>query len=250
MKSAQDNLRSFVTQLRGSPVRLIAVSLVVVGLCLGIAVHRGWMALMAIGAFGPGVLRQLGWLDDLDEFQKEAAAMSGLRAYLAGGLFLMVALIAETWNRLDLGADLIPASTVVTVMLVVYYASYCLSFWDTRLAVSWVLLAFGLLWLAFVVLSHAGEPMALLSEGLVVPGPFILGAILCRWWPRVVGLALLAACASSIYFFHMLPIGETDAQRVFQHVFMLVLIPLPLAVTGVALVASRDESVKKEAAVI
>jgi hypothetical protein len=200
------------------------------------------MILMAIGAFGPGVLRQVGWLNDLDEFQKEAAAKAGLRAYLAGAIFLMVVLIAQSWHRLDFGNDQIPASTVVTVMLVVYYASYCLSFWDARKAVSRVLLAFGLFWLAFIVLSHASEPGALLMEGLAVPGPFILCAILCRWWPRVVGLVLLGISVWAIFFFHMLPIGEADPERVFEKVFIIVLIPLPLAVSGVALFTSGSES--------
>ncbi len=235
-------LRSLVTRLRSSPVGFTAFVLFVAGLWLGVTAHRGFMILMAMGAFGPGILRQLGLLNDLDEFQKEAAAKAGLRAYLAGAVFLMVVLIAQSWHRLDLGNDQIPASSVVTFMLVVYYASYCLSFWDARKAVSRVLLAFGVFWLAFVVLSHASEPRVLLGEGLLVPGPFILCAILCRWWPRIIGLVLLGVGVWAMYFFHMLPIGETDPQRVFQKVSMIALIPLPLAVSGLALITSRSES--------
>ena len=108
-------------------------------------------------------------------------------------------------------------------MLIVYYASYCLSFWDARKAVSRVLLAFGLFWLVFVVLSHASEPMSLLIEGLAFPGPFILCAILCKWWPRLVGLVLLGVSVWVIFFFNMLAIGETDPDRVFQNVFMIAL---------------------------
>lgn len=240
-------LRSVVTRLRSSPVGAIAFVLFVGGLWLGVTAHRGFMILMAIGAFGPGILRQFGLLNDLDEFQKEAAAKAGLRAYLAGAVFLMVVLIAQSWHRLDLSNDQIPASTVVTFMLVVYYASYCLSFWDARKAVSRVLLAFGAFWLAFVVLSHASEPRVLLGEGLLVPGPFILCAILCRWWPRVVGLILLGVSVWTIAFFHMLPIGEADSQRVLLKVSMLVLMPLPLAVSGLALLTSRSESSRVEA---
>ena len=220
-----------------SPVGFITLVLVVVGLLLGTTTHMGFMSLMAAGAFGPGVLRQLGLLSDLDEFQKEAAAKSGLRAYLVTGILLMVVVIAENWNRLSLGLEQVPASTVVIVMLVVYYSSYCLSFWDTRKAVARVLLTFGLLWLAFVVLSHAREPLSMLGEALVVPGPFILAAILCRWWPRVVGLLLLVVSVWSIFFFHMLPLGATGSQEVLRSAFTFVLIPLPLTVAGVALIA-------------
>jgi len=242
MNRVSTYLRSLVTRLRTSPVGFLAFVLFVVGLWLGTTMHRGFMILMAIGAFGPGVLRQFGWLNDLDEFQKEAAAKAGLRAYLAGAIFLMVVLIAQSWYRLDLGSEQIPASTVVAFMLVVYYASYCLSFWDARKAVSRVLLAVGLFWLAFVVLNHASEPGPLVIEGLLVPGPFILCAILCRWWPRVVGLILLGVCVWAIFFFHMLPIGESDPQRFFQRFFLIALIPLPLAVSGFALITSRRES--------
>ncbi|QDU53911.1 hypothetical protein [Aeoliella mucimassa] len=219
----------------------IALVLVVAGLLLGVTVHMGFMALMAAGAFGPGVLRQLGLLDDLDEFQKQAVAKSALRAYLVSGILLMAVVIADNWNRLSLGSEAIPASTVVVVMLVVYYASYCLSFWDTRKAVSRVLLAFGILWLAFVVLSHSGEPQALLGEGLLVPGPFILAAILCRYWPRTIGALLLGLSVWTIYFFHMIPSGAVDSQQVLQQSFTFVLIPLPLAVAGVALIADGNK---------
>ncbi len=90
----------------------VAVALVTAGLWLGVTAHRGWMILAALGAFGPGVLRQLGLLDDFDELQKAAAAKAGLHAYLATGVALFTALIGQTWGRLDLGTDMVPASLV------------------------------------------------------------------------------------------------------------------------------------------
>jgi hypothetical protein len=247
MNKARGWLRSLLTHLHISPVGLIAFVLVVVGLALGASVHKGFMILMAMGAFGPGVLRQFGVLNDLDDFQKEAAAQAGLRAYLVGAIFLMVVLIAQGWDVLSLSNDQVPASAIVTMMLVVYYASYCLTFWDTRKAVPRILLAFGVLWLAFSILSHGDEPMVLLGEGLVVPGPFILCAILCRWWPRAIGLVLLVASVGAALFFHMLPFGETDSQRVFRDIFMIMLIPLPLAVSGVALITSQRGDASSDA---
>lgn len=221
---------------RGSPVGVIALVLVVVGLLLGTTVHMGFLSLMAAGAFGPALLRQLGLLSDLDEFQKEAAAKSGLRAYLVTGILLMVVVVAGNWHHRSLGNDQVPASTIVIVMLVVYYSSYCLSFWDTRTAVSRVLWVFGLFWLAFVILSHATEPIALLGEALVVPGPFILCGILCRRWPLPIGVLLLAASIGSIFFFHMVPLDATSSEKILQKAFTFVLIPLPLSVAGVALI--------------
>ena len=222
-----------------SRVGWLALALVVVGLALGAAVHKGFMILMAMGAFGPGVLRQFGLLNDLDDFQKEAAAQAGLRAYLVAAIFLMVVLITQGWDVLSLSNDGVPASAIVTMMLVIYYSSYCLTFWDARKAVSRILLAFGLFWLAFSIMSHGSEPTVLLGEGLVVPGPFILCAVLCRWWPCAIGLVLLIASVGAIFFFHMLPLSGTDPQEVFRNIFMIALIPLPLSVSGVALVTSQ-----------
>lgn len=226
---------------RSAP-KLIAATLVVIGLAIGATVHMGFMSLLAAGAFGPGALRQLGLLDDLDEFQKQAALRAGLRAYLVAGLLLMAVVVADNWNRLSLGAERIPASTVVVVMLVVYYSSYCLSFWDVATAVSRVLLAFGLLWLAFVVLSHAGEPLVMAMEGAVVAGPFIVGAMLCRRFPRTVGLLLVVIGVWTIFFFHMLPTAPTSSEDVLKHSFTFVLIPLPLLIAGVALVADGSST--------
>jgi hypothetical protein len=196
----------------------------------------GFLSLMAAGAFGPGVLRQFGLLRDFDEFQKEAAAKSGLRAYLTTGIFLMVVVISENWHGLSLSNDALPASTVVILMLVIYYSSYCLSFWDTRKAVSRVLLAFGLFWLVFAALSHTGRPWSLLVGVVAVPGPFILAAILCRRWPGITGLLLLCTCAWTIWFFRIIPFGATHSQEILKNAVTLLLIPLPLTVAGVALI--------------
>jgi hypothetical protein len=243
MNPLRDGWHRLASGRRVSAVGAIASMLVVAGLLLGTTTHMGFMLLVAAGAFGPGTLRQLGLLNDLDEFQKEAAAKSALRAYLVAGMLLMAVVAGGNWNRLSLGKEQIPASSVVVLMLVVYYSSYCLSFWDARKAVSRVLLALGVFWLGFVVLSHAGEPAPLLVESLVVPGPFIAGAVLCRWWPRTVGLLLLAVAVGSIFFFHMLRFDEAGPQAVLENAFTLVLIPLPLAVAGVALIA---DGIKKE----
>ena len=223
-----------------TPVELTCLALFVAGLVLGAAVHKGFMILTAMSAFGPGVLRQFRLLDDLDEFQKEAAAQAGLRAYLVGAVFLMVVVVTQGWDQLSLTDDQVPASGIVTIMLVVYYASYCLSFWDPRKAVSRILMAFGVFWLGFVVLSHWAEPSAMLVEGLVVPGPFILFAVLCRRWPRTVGMILIGASVWSVLFFHLLPVGATDSHEGFRRVFVFALIPLPLATAGVALVTTES----------
>jgi len=41
---------------------------------------------MGVGAFGPGILRELGWLKDQDEFQRRAAHRAGYHAFAVTGL--------------------------------------------------------------------------------------------------------------------------------------------------------------------
>lgn len=65
--------------------RLIAGGLVVLGLLLSMFVSWGFLILAGLGAFGPGILRELGWLRDQDEFQRQATYRAGYLAYLVGG---------------------------------------------------------------------------------------------------------------------------------------------------------------------
>jgi hypothetical protein len=208
------------------------------GLILGITVHIGFFGLFALGAFGPGVLREAGFLHDLDDFQLEAVRRAGYRAYLAGGFFLTAVLIVRQWGQLSLGPDLVPASLVLCLLVVIFMMGYGLSFWDVRQAAAFLLVGVGLFWTVFVVLSHWAEPRALLGEGAVVVAPFFIGAFLARRWPKLAGLLLVAVAAFSVYFFHLYKPGP--APRVFTQLFVITLIPLPLAVLGSALLFPRD----------
>ena len=63
-------------QWHPSRATLIATGVVIAGVML-----TGWnwwfLILVGLGSFGPGVLRELGWLNDKDEFQLRAAQRSG-----------------------------------------------------------------------------------------------------------------------------------------------------------------------------
>ena len=65
---------------------LIAGGLVILGVLLWMFVAEGLLFVSGLGAFGPGILRELGWLKDQDEFKRQAAHRAGYHAYLIGGL--------------------------------------------------------------------------------------------------------------------------------------------------------------------
>jgi hypothetical protein len=75
-----------------APVGLIAGILVLAGFLL-VELDWGFIVLVGLGAFGPGILRERGWLRDKDEFQLEAARRAGYHGFLATGLlaFLLTA---------------------------------------------------------------------------------------------------------------------------------------------------------------
>ncbi|RPI27253.1 MAG: hypothetical protein EHM61_09055 [Acidobacteria bacterium] len=232
---AGGKLKSLFERWGISPIGITALALVFFGFFLGITIHMAFFLLIAPGAFGPGLLRQLGVIEDLDECQKQASIQAAHRAYLAGGIFLTCVTVARSWTRLSLGEDFVPASLVLILMLVVYGVSYCLSFWDPRQAAFLVLFGFGLIWLTFVVLSHGNEPIALMVEGALVAVPFFIAAFLAKRWPRVIGVLLVAASIAAVFFFHLVPPAGAEADKVFGKIFVILMLPLPLALMGLAL---------------
>ena len=64
-----------------SPATLIATGAVILGVLLT-EVSWWFLVLVGVGALGPGILRELGWLKDKDEFQRRAAQRAGYLAFL------------------------------------------------------------------------------------------------------------------------------------------------------------------------
>jgi hypothetical protein len=55
---------------------LIAGGVIILGILLT-GVSLAFVALVGLGTFGPGALRELGWLRDKDELQRRAAHRAG-----------------------------------------------------------------------------------------------------------------------------------------------------------------------------
>jgi hypothetical protein len=234
--------RALSTRLRSwlrhwSWIDWVAYVLIVAGLFLALGNHIGFLALVALGAFLPDLLREVNVLTDRDELQRHAAAVAGHRAFLVGGVLLVAMIMVRAWGQSPPPADVGPLLVALLWMIVVYFFSYAFSFWDARRAAARVLLAFGLFWLAFVVLSHGLQPAALLSEGLLVPLPFLLGAWLAGRWPRAVGIALVATSIFTLFYFNIIPRAATSNSSL----MVAMVLSLPLAVVGLALLGNHAE---------
>ena len=70
---------------RPTTTNLVAGSIVLAGFLLT-EVNWWFLLLAAVGTFGPGLLRETGWLHDKDEFQQRAEHRAGYHAFLTVGL--------------------------------------------------------------------------------------------------------------------------------------------------------------------
>jgi hypothetical protein len=218
---------------------LAAIGLVALGVLLWMFVSRGLLVVAGVGAFGPGILRELGWLKDHDEFQAAVARRAGLHAYLVGGLGSLVVLSGIEWSggTVDDSAEWL--RLVVILLWLTWLASTLLSYWGARKMAGGVLLAFGSFWAVFAVASVIGEwGTASLVETLLGIGvatglvaPFFGLAWTARRWPRPTGIALIGVAAIFVVVFSA-P-GRLPWSTVVMTAVMLV---GPLIVAGVALI--------------
>jgi len=220
---------------RPSAATRIAAVGVLAGFLLS-AIDWGFLALVALAAFLPGVLREIGVLRDKDEFQMEAARRAGYHAYLAGGLltFLLVA-----WLRSREPVMMHPEALLEIVLITLWFTwlmSSLFAYWGARTTALRILWIFGGLWFVFNVLSGEGDWVASLMQSLLAV-PFLLAALVASRWPRVTGLFLLAASAFFFHFFHLIRAFQEDpTERGRLHVIILFL--GPLLASGIALVFS------------
>lgn len=222
---------------------LIAGGLVILGVALFMFVHKGLLVVAGLGTFGPGILRELGWLGDQDEFQREAAHRAGYHAYLVGGFVaLLVYAALEVWE-----AQLQASSEWVLFVLVALWLAWLFSslmeFWGARRTASTVLLVFGSFWAVFAIatiISEAGTTSpgdavlgVLASLGIV--GPFFLLAWAAQRWPRATGVLLLVVSVAFLMAFK----PGAGTQRWSTTLLTDALLIVPLAASGIALLRER-----------
>lgn len=230
---------------RRRPVPWIAGTLVLAGFLLPARQgHWSWWAILltGLGTFGPGLLRELGWLKDKDEFQLQAARRAGYHAFLATGLvaFLWIAFFRSGPREVGHAEELAPF--FAALLWFTWMLSALVSYWGARTTAFRLLMLYGLAWLLFNVASHATRPRVLALQA-VVTIPFFLGAWASRRWPRTTGVLLLGlACLGG------LGLGRLHQRRGFPpatSATTLLLFVGPLLASGLALQAGREEAARE-----
>ncbi len=184
---------------RPTRTNLIAGGLVIAGFLLT-EVNWWFFLLAAAGTFGPGILRELGWLRDKDEFQRQAAHRAGYHAFLVVGLvaFVLVAFFRsggtmEHPHRL--------ATFFLALLWFTWFLSSLMAYWGPHKTAVRILITFGSVWLVFAIISNLGPewtgwPALLLTP--LLAAPFFVLAWLSGRWPRIAGVMLLAV---SVFLF-------------------------------------------------
>ncbi|MBU0741469.1 hypothetical protein KKG45_02280 [bacterium] len=225
-----------------SPSNVIAGTLVLGGFILA-EIDWGFIALTGVGIFGPGILRELGWLRDKDEFEMRAARRAGYHAYLVGGLvvFLLIAVYRslegpeETPTPIDYPSLLV--TTIFAVLWFTWLLSSLLSYWGALKSARRILYAFGTVWLIFNIMAGEGNWVTSVMQSLLAV-PFFAAAWLGPRWPRLFGTILLLA---SGYFFYLFGYHEMLADPLaWGRSVVLVLFFGPLVASGIALFKSAQ----------
>jgi len=120
---------------RPAVATLVGAVLVILGFLLT-SVDWRFLALSALGTFGPGILREWGWVKDKDEFQMRAVHRAGYHAYLAGGLtaFMLVGIIRSAGEAVEHAGELV--TVVLAVLWFTWLLSSLYSYWGPRRTVS------------------------------------------------------------------------------------------------------------------
>ena len=179
---------------RPTQTTFVAGAMVVVGLFL--TELNWWFLLMvALGALGPGILREIGWLRDKDEFQRRADHRAGYHAFLAAALvaFALVAFFRSGERSVENTHRL--ATLFLSLLWFTWFLSSMLAYWGAQRATIWILRVFGFVVLVFTIVSNLGSEwtgwLSLLLHPLLAL-PFFVLAWSAGRWPRLSGVLLLA----------------------------------------------------------
>jgi hypothetical protein len=223
---------------RPSPTSLVAGGVILAAALLS---ELSWwfVGLAGLGAFGPGVLRELGWLRDKDEFQLRAAHRAGYHAFLTAGLtaFVLIGLFRSAERSVKDPEEL--ATLFLALLWFSWLLSSLLAYWGPQKTARRILYIFGTCWLLFNVVSNLDSFEILFMQVLFTAVPFFVLAWMTRRWPRVTGVLLLTAAGSFFWFFRLF---RREHMGLITDGVVFILFLGPLIASGVALLGGEKDA--------
>ncbi len=229
---------------------LVAAGFVILGVLLSMFVAEGFLALAGLGAFGPGILRELGLLRDQDEFQRQAAHRAGYHAYLIGGLATAFIVSALRSREVTLEDSSEWVMLILVVLWTTWLFSALLAYWGARKTASAVVNVFGSFWAVFVLASIIGEAESIVDillgslMGSIVVVPFFVLARKAGRWPRRTGAALLAVAVLFLVMF--VPAWVARSFRLSSLLITAMLLIVPLVASVIALLGEDPQFTKAQ----
>lgn len=226
---------------------LVAGGLVTLGVLLWMFGAKEFLFVAGLGAFGPGILRELGWLRDHDEFQRQSAHRAGYHAYLIGGLVAVVLVSVLEWRGVAAGEATEWLRLIVLVSWLSWMFSSLLAYWGAARTTRRVLMTFGTFWLVFVGATLVGDAATssltdmLLgtSVGIGIVAPFFVLAWAAGRWPRASGAILLVVSVVFVAVF-----GRGAARGIPWSAVLVTqtILVVPLVASGIALLRDRENA--------
>lgn len=219
----------------------VAGAMVVAGFWLS-GLNWWFLVLVGLGTLGPGLLREIGWLNDKDEFQRRADHRAGYHAFLAVGLvaFVLVAFFRSGERAIEHTERL--ATLFLALLWFTWFFSSMLAYWGAQRAAAWTLRVFGSVLLVFAIVSNLGPEWtgwaALLLHPLLA-APFFALAWLAGRRPRVSGILLLAL---SVSLYLVLGMHRRPGLGLFPEGVTFIFVLGPLLAGGVALLCTGDSA--------
>lgn len=221
---------------RPTVATMVGGLLVLIGFLITQSTLQHWSAylLMAAGAFGPGILRELGLVRDQDEFKRRTAHRAGYHAFVVAG-FVALAGYGLTRNHPEIrGLQELPLIGFVLLWFTWMFSSL-FTYWGPHRTAFRVLMIFGVVWGLFNIASNVGQPAAMAMQLLITTAPFFVLGWLSRRWPRVAG-AILVALSLLFLGYYFRP-GNAAGMLLTVKLSVAVMFMGPLLASGVALLS-------------
>jgi hypothetical protein len=217
----------------------LGMILVFTGLLLAHSLDPRFMAIMAIGVFGPLVLRCFPLLDYPDEFRLDVLRRAGHQSYVVVCSILASVVVARSRGGSLVGSDMsFQADVLLLVAMFVFYLNYSLGFWGVRVGAIRICKTIGVLLVTqsmiVMVRRGLGDPWWVnILEPVAIAVLFFLPAFSIRRWPRASGrvmviLGLISAIAYLLWSYKM----RSDYVSVWKLAYIPLWLCLPYLVCG------------------